>query len=164
MVPSQLTSISEEKAEFCCALIPMLDGAETAALPHHGCGQKRYHLALSLYPDHSLDKLTFASCPPAGFFRPRSPSTLLRGSYHQCFMRIQPVLLPVHRREVFVREVRVVIVGSYQEFAYGALIGVGLGQPEGENNTLRANREGDLETVDPLGFGGTSAESRLAGE
>ena len=75
-------------------------------------------------PDHPLDDLPLARCPPARLLWPRPPSAFLWGRRDKRSVDLQPLSLPLDRGETFVGEEGVMAIGSYQELAYGTLVAV----------------------------------------
>jgi hypothetical protein len=70
------------------------------------------------------------------------------------------VALPPNRGEALVGEISCVAVAVDEGLADGPLVGGGLRQAEGRYNTLRSDREADLEAVDPLGLRGAPSSRR----
>lgn len=123
--------------------------------------QKELILELVYYP---LDDLALARRPQPGSLVPRPFGVVLGSGRNYCPVILKPVALPCNRGEALVGEVGCMSVVVDEDLADGPLVGGGLGQAEGRYHSRWRDREAHLETVDPLGLGGTPSEGGLCGE
>jgi hypothetical protein len=107
-----------------------------------------------------LDDLPLSRRPQPSGGVPRPLGVVLGGRGHQSPVLQEPVALPPNRGEALVGEISCVAVAVDEGLADGPLVGGGLRQAEGRYNTLRSDREADLEAVDPLGLRGAPSSRR----